>query len=421
MIMTPKKLTYFMKAIMAVLTLTLPAGACSSSADEEQGTTPVAFAVRMAGDDSTATTRAATAIGTNAELSAKGGFGVFACYTGLYKYVDSNVHPDFMYNEHVEGDVAGTTWTYSPLKYWPNGEGEAAGLTGENPHHVSFFAYAPYTNGLSPDPENHPTDYCIASFSQQGEMGNPWLTYRLHTDWTKQVDLLCARPLLDQTKPSIGDKLHFVFDHALACVGDRVTVVCSSGLESQINNRVNGITITNAKVVVTSFKIEYKLTAKARLVLWNNGDPNWKTILSEEPMCTRTVTFLNLDNSEDDVTVYAKANNIPSAIELGGTWAGQGVFYIPAELDTYTQTATVSLTFHIATYNGTKWIEEEDKVGTATLNLHDYKTADPNTNAYHPGKHLYINVTLNPMDIALTAAIAAWEDGGTVEVEGIEE
>ena len=37
---------------------------------------------------------------TNTSLQTDG-FGVFACYTGLHGYSDSNVRPDFMYNQLV--------------------------------------------------------------------------------------------------------------------------------------------------------------------------------------------------------------------------------------------------------------------------------------------------------------------------------
>lgn len=358
-------------------------------------------------------------------LDTEGGFGVFACYTGLYKYVDSNVHPDFMYNEHVTYDKSSSSWVYSPIKYWPNGEGETNStiVTGENPHYVSFMAYAPWTNNLEPDPVSRPVDYCIPSFSKQGDIGNPWLTYRLHDDVMKQVDLLCAVAQLDQKKPSITYRVPFVFNHALACVGDKITIQCSPGLESQIKNRVNP-TITKAQVVVTSLKIVYTLTSKARLVLWNRGEANWQTIFSEDPICTRSITFLDADDPTDDKIVHLFDGTVGdngTATPDPLTIEGKGVYYIPAELVGYVQTAELSVTYHVSTYNGSTWTDDEERTGTATITLHDYKDADLTKDAYRPGKHLYINVKLNPMDIALTAAIADWVTVGPVEVEGIED
>ncbi len=405
------------------------AAACSSDDRElkDEGAVWVAFDARMG--STAAETRAAgminEAVPTNAtdddELSYYGGFGVFGCYTGLYKYVDSNVHPDFMYNEHVvwQEVPAPASWTYSPIKYWPNGEGQVSGNTGVNKHYVSFMAYAPWSDNDDSNPGTKPIGYCIPSFSQQGDLGNPWLTYRLipQEHLNKQVDLLCATSLLDQTKPATDARLPFVFNHALACVGDQVNIICSKGLTGQTASRWNGTTIRGAKVEVTGLTIEYTLTSKARLVLWNNGEANWQTIWSEEPTCKRIVTLLDPDDYTDDITIYQNndgvrysGDDLPSQLI-----SGKGVFYIPKELTGYPQTAKVNIIYRLSTYNGTDWKTDTEITGSALLTLSTYSAA------YKPGQHLYINVTLNPLDIALTAAIYPWIDGGTVEMEGVED
>lgn len=402
------------------MTIVLLTVACTASEDSPlaDSTVPVAFSASLTDPPTTRTAdnTAANAIGSNTMLKDAGGFGVFACYTGLHKYVDSNVHPDFMYNEHVTS-TDGTIWTYSPLKYWPNGEGETNSSinTGENPHYVSFMAYAPYSDNN----ESTPVGYCIPSFSHQGELGNPWLTYRLHPNVANQVDLLYAshteeHPILDWKKPDVVTKVNFVFDHALACIGNKVSIDCSSGLKSQIDNRVNGVTITKAKVEVTSLTIEYTLTAKARLVLWNNGEANWQTIWSEAPICSRTITFIDSNH-----TIYEKNGESVTASPF--VEDGKGVYYIPVELSGYPQTANVSLTYRVATYSSSSgsWQYDEEKEGTGTLTLHEYTTA-PN-DGYKPGKHLYINISLSPMDIALKAAIAPWVEIDPVDVEGEEQ
>jgi hypothetical protein len=381
------------------------------------GTQPIMFSAGM-GAGKQAATRAATDINDKPTLSAKGGFGVFGCYTGLHRYSDSNVRPDFMYNEHVTS-ADGTTWTYSPLKYWPNGEGETSdgSVTGDNPHYVSFMAYAPYSdnNGLSPD--TNPAGYCIPSFSLQGEIGNPWLTYRLieQAHINKQVDLLYAKhsnvhPILDQTKPlATNSKVLFDFKHALACVGDKITIICSSGIKNQVDSRVVG-GVTQARVVIKNFKIEYTLTSKARLVLWNQGEPNWQAIFSEAPICERTVTIVP-NATDPELVVYTNGSTGDPC-----TVTGKGVFYIPKDLQGYPQTAKITVTYCISTYNGISWTDDSDNTGSVTISM---KEEYPD--AYQPGKHLYFNITLNQMSIGLTAAIAPWEVADPVEIEGIEE
>lgn len=404
--------------------------ACTSDDGQpsDGSTAPVAFSATMASDNKP-TTRAS---GDDTSTSAFGqvidndklqprGFGVFACYTGLHGYGDSNVHPDFMYNQQVVWQEVSppesSSWTYSPVKLWPNGEGEVTGNTGSEKHYVSFMAYAPYSEANNNDPSNEKAaDYCISSFSLQREIGNPWLTYRLHTNVEKQVDLLYAKPFLDQSKPATDEKLEFKFKHALACVGDQITIICSEGLKNQTDARVSGSNI--AKVEVSGLSIEYTLTSKARLVLWcsdeawTNGEANWQTILSEDPTCKRTVNIIASASAGAGTTVYTKGQTEDPST----TVKDRGVFYIPTALVGYKQTAKVNITYHIATSSdGSTWTSDTDISGTATIAMNDYPAA------YRASKHLYINVTLNQRDIELTAAIAPWEDGGTVDVEGIEE
>lgn len=379
----------------------------ANTATVTSGTQPIMFSAGMGAGKQT-TTRATTDINDN-NLSAKGGFGVFGCYTGLHGYSDSNVRPDFMYNEHVTYNETNRVWEYTPVKYWPNGEGEVDGNTGSNKHYVSFMAYAPYSDNYT-----GASGYCIPSFSLQGEIGNPWLTYRLHENVANQVDLLYAKhsnehPILDQTKPLATDsKVLFDFNHALACVGDQVTVNLSGALKSQVDSRVAG-PVTNCKVEVTGFEIEYFLTSKARLVLWNQGEANWQAIQSETPTCTRHVTLVDPDDPGDDVVVYAVDD---ATIDIQDRWKNQGVYYIPVELANYAQTATVTLTYRVLTYSGSSWKNEFEREGTAVILLREYGKA---------GEHIYINVSLNPMDISLTATISPWVEVDPVNVEGIEE
>ncbi len=397
--------------LLSMMVIALMLTACSNESDEvlsqnqvQEADPEVTFDVIM-GEKMQPTTRTpANVIESVIDLKNAGGFGVFGCYTGLYKYLDSNVHPDFMYNEHLTS-TDGSIWTYSPVKYWPNGEGTtyASIITGENPHYVSFMAYAPYSNNITTSPATNPAGYCIPSFSHQGEIGNPWLTYQLipQANLDKQVDLLYAEPELDRKKLKLGEKVIFKFKHALACVGDRVTIVCSDEFKDQINSRATSLGLAAAKVVVKSLSIKYTLTSKARQTLWNTGDANWTLISSGTPTCTR---YVNIIDSETDV--YHNTN--PDLIKT--IW-DKGVYYIPMEQTGYPQTAQLFITYCTATTtDGTNWSYSRDISGTASIVMKEF------TEAYKPGKHLYINVILGPADITFTCAIAPWDDQNTSDI-----
>ena len=86
-----------------------------------------------------AQTRGLITNGNASSASATGiqttGFGVFAYYTGQSTWASAgaNTAPNFMYNQKVE--YSSGEWTYTPVKYWPNTEGDK----------ISFFAYAPHS------------------------------------------------------------------------------------------------------------------------------------------------------------------------------------------------------------------------------------------------------------------------------------
>ena len=344
---------YLLSAVLA-----LAAASCSQS-----GQTPeyagelksvIGFTASTQTDDLDAVTRAAGEF-EDTELRAAG-FGVFASYTGLHRYSESNVSSDFMYNEQVT--YTSGNWTYSPLRYWPNGEGEAAdGGTGASPHYVSFFAYAPYND------YNEYTRYCIPSCSRAEEKGDPWIMYRLigQDDLDHQVDLLYADPMLDQTKKAVNENVNMNFHHALACVGDKVTIKVGDAMKANTGT---------SSIVLNDVRVEYTFTDKARLVLWHNGKPNWQPIMSEATATTRTVTLLSGGNE----TIYDGADATDKV------FIGKGLFYIPLDVEGYRQKAEVHITYTL----GSSVVN-----GTTTLYLSDY------TEAFAAGKKLDIEITLD--------------------------
>ena len=371
---TVKRTLYIILAAVLLLT------ACTTGDGVQQSDIQraVAFVANMPGEGET--TRAANTIDDTDALKQKTGFGVFGCYTGLHKYLDSNVHPDFMYNEHVswgkwEDDT--DDWGYSPLKYWPNGEGEtyASLITGENPHYVSFMAYAPYTS----------SDQCIYRFSKQGDKGDPWLEYRLAPIVNNQVDLLYALPLLDEKKRTNGERLLFTFNHALACVGDRITLnLCEEYIEGLLN-----LPFSNSiEMKINSVTVKYTLTEEGRLVLWNDkAAPNWHLVTDGTPTTTRTMTW-QLDPLS--IYYYNKTEHASAPTE-SAQWIKEdkGVFYIPLQFDTDPQTVKL-------TVNYTVFIDEKPESPhdiSTTFKLNDYPKG------YQAGKHLYITTHIcGPVD-----------------------
>ena len=163
------------------------------------------------------------------------GFGVFAYQTtGNYS---ASATPNFMYNTKVST----ASWTYSPVKYWPNqiadGNTDSQPATAYQADKVSFFAYAPHVAATaSTGAVTGGTDEGITALTTNGTAGDPKVTYKVSADLDKQVDLLWAvskgatwtnvasgtntpangKPYLNLQKPAIGTAIHFYFKHALA-------------------------------------------------------------------------------------------------------------------------------------------------------------------------------------------------------------
>ena len=328
-----------MKRYLILMTAATLVAACSNDADEvESGYVPSNNAIAFdANTDDELTTRASGEINDNTTLQATS-IGVFGSYTGALKYENTTVSPDFMYNEKVTYESG--KWTYRPVKYWPNDSRE----------YVSFFAYAPYVENPQSNTEG------IIDMSKLYDLGDPWVNYRIaENPWSTtspQVDLLYGqqelteggnktyKPWLDQQKPTdpVNDKLTFTFRHALACIGDKITIKCSQELADHITDY--------GTITISQVKIDYKdLTTKGRLILKSEGEANWKEIISGEIITTRTYTKGGLN-----ITFPSTATETISE--------GDGLFYIPlrvAGMDRASAEVTITYTVNngVSSYSGT--------------------------------------------------------------------
>ena len=206
------------------------------------------------------------------------GFGVFSYYTGENNYRNADYkwdtgsswkatkaptnYPNFMYNQELTYDGAAPDkkeWIYSPVKYWPNGVD--ADNNSKNPSYtatqsaagkLSFFAYAPFTtvegadytgtvpNGVTAKETNNGKG--ITAMSTNTSPTDVWVKYEMDNAAANEaVDLLWGmngkisydetdgeNPAVgaigtayneNLTKQAVGDKVKFLFKHALAKVG----------------------------------------------------------------------------------------------------------------------------------------------------------------------------------------------------------
>ena len=155
----------------------------------------------------------------NLKALAEHGFGVFATYSGTNDFETAGATNDFMFNQQVTSTDEGATWTYSPLKYWPNPtNGQAA-----DDQKVSFFAYAPYAD----DAAIADATYGITGFSIDGTTKHNMLSYTFSKS-KPNVDLMWgyktksgdpAVYTINNNLTRTTDNVKFVFQHLLAKLG----------------------------------------------------------------------------------------------------------------------------------------------------------------------------------------------------------
>ena len=222
------------------------------------------------------------------------GFGVFGYYTDAQDYSAKSV-PNFMYNQQVT-TADGTTWTYDPVKYWPNEYGDNAQSKDEDK--VSFFAYAPFvtcdpaTGKVDTSTDATADQWGITGFSKNNAAGDPFVKYIASFDLSKSVDLLYGTvhadsnpwntltgtqqtlvnglPFIDMQHPAeIEQKMKFNFLHALAQLNVQIDV--DADIAYHLNNTEAGADAAT-KVYVRS--ISFKGFAMKGALNLNNQDAN---------------------------------------------------------------------------------------------------------------------------------------------------
>lgn len=240
-------------------------------------------------------------INTLADLQIHG-FGVFASYsvkntysskyhdwgtgTGAADNAGNGAKANFMYNQPVT--YAATTWQYSPVKYWPNGEGEASDATGTGatPHYVQFFAYAPYINDDGHNYDNAANTGVVGVANNNTGMNHMTVTYRYPSvepvTASEGVDLLWAVPLFDQTKQAVGETLTLTFKHALAKLNIEVQGVFdevtpgSNDIDSKTKILIESVTISNAVLPLKGYLVMEPRTLDNLVPQWRY---QWEAIV----------------------------------------------------------------------------------------------------------------------------------------------
>lgn len=245
----------------------------------------------------------------------KPGFGVFAYHTGssAWTAAGATATPNFMYNQKVESSD-GTTWTYTPVKYWPKDEEK-----------VTFFAYGPYS-AISGSGVTVPA---VGSITNA-----PQLTFAIETtnDATKMIDFVVAKndasATQDRTHANSASGVTFTFQHVLS----RLTFEAKPSVELATSTGTKGTTyvmVKSAKILQASSTKFYKSgVLDCKDATWSN-----KTKATSDYTITNVLALTEekaiVTNTADQTSGAYKAVKLTSTTPKALFTSAQYLFLIP--------------------------------------------------------------------------------------------
>lgn len=259
--------------------------------------------------------RGTTKAGATGELTTSGttslqteGFGVFGYHTDNALYSQA-VQPNFMYNTKVST----ASWTYSPIKYWPNEFGENA--SSEAIDRLTFFAYAPYVkvnsstgslDGYDDSDAANSTKTGITRLTRATDTGDPKVSYVVAFAPASSVDLCwgvskdgfnksagtsegtnsiaAGAPYINVARPNTGDKIAFGFEHALASLNVKI--------DASVAGISNGAALNAAQTRVYVRSVSFEGFAGEGSLNLNSpkGNPQWVNYYGNGALSTDPVT-----------------------------------------------------------------------------------------------------------------------------------
>ena len=267
------------------------------------------------------------------------GFGVFAQHTGNSVWSDytETVPFNFMWNQKVEWDVDATSWTYEPLKYWPNDNNPAdkAGATGSQDHsYLQFFAYAPYVSATelpSTTEAKAAADGIIEMSTNDAKTNESYIYYRTDKekpfDAEESVDLLWATnkdlfKMKDSKEGYLDGRVNMVFKHTLAkllvnvkTLVDRTADYSSPAYPTDLDPNTR-IYIDNVSITTPTYYPEGKLkiTSDNDTPVWDYSDISTsKTLFRFGSDIDLSLANVNNSKDLDDVkySMRYEAPNVP--------------------------------------------------------------------------------------------------------------
>ncbi|MDD2477051.1 MAG: fimbrillin family protein [Dysgonamonadaceae bacterium] len=323
------------------------------------------------------------------------GFGVFAYYTDGGDYTVGTSTPNFMYNTKVST----ASWTYAPIKYWPN----------ETTDKLTFFAYAPYSDG---------TQNNISDFTTNTTPGDPTLKFTVNETAKSQSDLLYAEAttdnLINQSKQTIGGKVVFPFKHALSRIGFKVEV-----MSDVVNHDTEtGEADTTGEGAVTSKDIDEATTVSVQKVeligafttanKFNFATGGWSTTGTDITTSATTAATYKLDYNSDETTSDF-INTVATAVTTAPQVLNATTSYLMIIPKTFVKAVDdtndplqIRVTYKVTTTDGA--------LSGGKSEITNVITSDPFAFTFEAGKAYSFNLHLGLTSVKFSATVEGWDE-----------
>lgn len=386
--------------IAAAAAAVLAAGCAKNEVVQDVEKTPITFGV-YTGRHATKTVSSTTygSINTTTLLQNSVGFGVFAFYSDgaakEYTPDPSNFTPNFMYNQLVEytdtnEDEIKDTWTYSPIKYWPN-EYNNTDAIGADVDKLTFFAYAPHVTTVG--------DEGITAFSTNSAIGDPTVSFKVPANKNNQIDLLWSDAnTKNMVKPAIGTPVHFTFKHALS----NLTIIPIAVVDNN-SDKVN-IPLSGGKdiaagtlVKVNSITLKGQFNQEGTLNLatgeWTSSPATSDQTVTWSPDPVFDVTSIN-DKAEANTYYTGNPGVLPEFM------------FIPSSTSDKDYVITINYDF----------ITTDTALSGESVTVHNVIHKTLENLEFEKGKKIKLFVGLGITSVVFDAEVANWTDDDAVNV-----
>lgn len=305
------------------------------------------------------------------------GFGVCAYRTTANYGTSVNPKDLYMDNTQVTYETVGTSWTYSPLRYWPTNTTDK----------ISFFAYAPYNaEGIKLTPATTTAD--------------PLLQFTLQDRQIDMVDLVsdAKKDQTSTTATTSSGKITFSLKHRLSRVG----------MQAKVDKDLTGNGLT--KVFITGIKFTQAASTLYKTANLNLSDGKWDTTggtaISSPYEIKSTKTdggILNNYVAANFAGYKTKSIDISNFTDFASLFPEeQYLFFIPASATGTTTAGDVKIEIN---YD----IVTKASYGAATAVVSkNTKTIDLAANSFSPGTAYLYKFTVGLTGIEFSATVDAW-------------